>query len=752
MNGVFSVIGKRLPRPDALPKARGRAVYAGDIHYPGMLHAKALRSPYPYARIERIDSSAALRHPGVRAVLTIADVPGERLHGVMTQDWPVLADGVARYVGEAVAVVVAIDEEVATEALDLVRVEYTPLKPVLTVEEALAPGAPQLHPGGNLVSTRIVQRGDLRAGFAAAAAIVETTYETTIIEHAYIEPEVGVARLEPDGTLLVIAGCQHVHHVAHELHRITRLPPDKIRVIEPATGGAFGGKGDIGVECTLALAALKTGQPVRMTYTREESFLASTKRHPIRFHFRTGADRDGHLTAQQILITSDGGAYASSSGTVATRTSVFGCGPYECPNLYAESRFVYTNNPVGGAMRGFGVPQLAVGWEGQMDLLAAELGLDPVEIRLRNAYREGSLSSTGQRLTNVALPETIKLAGEIYHREKRLLALRPPFPHVRFGVGIGCLWYGVGNTSRANPAWANTKVKSEGKLVLYTGAVDIGQGSESILQQIAAEAFGCAYADVEVIQGDSLLTKDAGKTSASRITFIAGNAVARAARETRRQLLEELSKRMQRTTAALDLREGMLYVDGQPAMPLARAMEYLNPDMEFLAEGYFNPETSELDDATGQGVPYQEYVYGTQVALVEVDTETGQVHVPECWAVHDVGMPINPINVEGQIEGGIGQGVGFAVTEEYKVKDGVPQTTSLMTYLLPTAPDSPKVTPTIVDNYCSTGPFGAKAVGEAPLIPTAAAILNAIADATGVRITRLPASPENVCAALRARR
>ena len=733
-------IGMSIPRVDALEKVLGAARYGADVSLEGALSLKVVRSTRPHARIVSIKTGEALKVTGVEKIFTAADIPGKNLTGIINKDQPVLASNRVRFVGEAVALVAAATPEAAEEAAGKVVVDYDDLSAITRPEDALRPDVPQLHEKGNLLLEMNVCKGDVQAGFQESDVVIERTYTTTWVEHAYLEPDAGLAYLDEEGRITVICPTQNVHYDQKDVASTLGLPVDKVRIIQSATGGGFGGRLDIIVQCLLALAVFHLKKPVRIVYSREEVFQATAKRHPLKIHYRSGARRDGTLTAAEVDILGDTGAYASYGVAVGMRVAIHATGPYQVPSVKVRSRMVYTNNPWSGAMRGFGVPQMAFAHESQMDLLAQALKIDPVEIRLRNALHAGSETATGQKLTaSVGIGETLRKVKE--WRDLRTFSRTDPRrPFIRRGIGVGSMWYGIGNTGVSNPSTAQVEIDPHGQVRLFTGAADIGQGSDTVLLQIASEALGVPLSEVHLIRADTARTTDAGASSASRQTYISGNAILDAVRHLGGEALREAGWLLGAGEKDLFLEEGIVKSRTSPATSLPIREVARRCERTLRGEGVFDPITTKQDPKTGQGIPYAAYAFATHLAEVEVDTDTGKVRVCQVVASHDVGRAIHPQNIVGQIAGGVTMGVGFALMEEY-----VPgETDSFVNYLIPTLKDAPEVIPILVEDREPTGPFGAKGVGEPALIPTAPAILNAIADAIGERIYHLPANLERV--------
>ena len=743
---ITKVVGKRVERIGILDKVTGKARYGADLDIPDALVLKVYRSPVAHGRIRKIDTGKAEEVPGVVRIFTAEDIPGKNLYGIINKDQTVLAGEKVRFEGDPIVLVAAEDEKSAEEALTHLKVEIEELPAVFDPEEALRPEAPTIHEKGNLLFKRKIIKGDVAEGFAASDIVIEETYETNMLEHAYIEPEVGVAYRDADGSIVVLVTTQNPHSDHAQLVSILGVAPEKVRVIQTETGGGFGGKLDISVQPFLALAAYHLNRPVRMLYSREESFQATAKRHPLKIRMKTGAARDGRLTAMEAEIIADTGAYGSYGIAVATRAAVHATGPYRVPNVRVISKAVYTNNNWSGAMRGFGVPQIAIAHESQMDKLAQRLGFDPIEFRMMNAFDTGSVTPTGQALTaSVGIRETLKKIRPHYERLLREAeAMRQSgLAGVKYGVGVASMWYGIGNTGHPNPSSAQVEVDSEGNVTLFTGAADIGQGSDTVLAQIAAETLGLSYERIHLVRADTDLTTDAGATSASRQTYISGRAVYEAALSVKRALTERAAGIFRVPANLVTCEDGFFFPQHREFQKISLeevARRTLSPGEVLRGEGVFNPETTSLDPETGQGVPYTTYAFASQASLVEVDLVTGQVGVVRTVSAHDVGKAVNPANVEGQIFSGVAMGIGMGLFEQFYPR----KTRSLDTYLIPTAMDVPEVTPVIVEVPEPTGPFGAKGVGEPALIPTAPAILNGIHQATGWWVNRIPADLETI--------
>ncbi len=742
-----SAVGARIAKVDGVPKLTGAESYGADAIPADALWLRVVRSPHPFARFTIPDFAPFIAgHPGLVRVLTAADVPFNGF-GIYPhiKDQPVLAEGVARYQGQAMVALVG--ERAAVEAVEDtdVPIAYQPLDPVRGLDAAMAEGAPRLFDDkpSNLLIDGSVIKGEAGPALAAAAHTAEGNFETTFVEHAYIEPEAGWAVRV--GDRVEIHTCTQAPHMHRdEVANIMALPADRVRVAATACGGGFGGKLDLSVQPLVALAAWLVDRPVACIYHRPESMAASTKRHPSRITARFGCDRNGRLQAVEALADFDTGAYASWGPTVAGRVPVHASGPYRVPHLAARGRAWHTNAPPCGAFRGFGVPQAAIAHEPLMDDLAPGLGMDQLEFRHLNAIRPGDATATGQVLeASVGLVqclEALRPRWRALHDEAA--AHNAANGARRRGVGIGCMWYGIGNTGLSNPSTMRVGLDAAGGVTLFSGAMDIGQGSNTILAQICADALHVAVADVQLVTADTDLTPDAGKTSASRQTFVSGRAVTLAAADLRARILRQANVGEGGEIELAGPRARVTEGEVRREVDLA-SLTPGEDGMVLVGEGYFDPPATPLDDR-GQGEPYGCYGFAAQIALVEVDTDLGTTRVLRVVAAHDVGCAINPEQVEGQIHGGIAQGLGLALMEEYLPG----RTENLHDYLIPTVGDVPEIETIIVEEPDPLGPFGAKGVGEPGLVPTAPAILGAIRHATGVRVSRVPILPHRLRAAI----
>ncbi len=744
MKTEYSTIGQSIPKIGVKERLRGEPIFSADLDFEDALVLKVLRSTKAHARIVDINYEKALKIKGVVRVFTERDIPGKNLIGIINKDQPLLATNKVRAIGEPIALVAAESESVAQSALEFIEVTYEDLPAVFTAKEALKPNAPKIHDKGNLLFTRKVKKGDVDEAFQRCAVSVEKTYHTTRIEHSYLEPDAGAGYVDEDGTLVIYASTQNAHYDHKEVTGLLGLEDNQVRIVQAATGGGFGSKLDLNVQGFIGLAMLHLQRPAKMVYSREESFLATAKRHPIEMTLKTAAAANGKIIALQARVTADTGAYGSYGIAVASRVAMHATGPYEIENVDIESRCVYTNTPFCGAMRGFGTPQIAVAHESQMDLLAEKLDMDPLEFRLKNALKCGSETATGQKLTaSVGIGDTLAALKPHYEGAKTNWLSAEIEPWQKRGIGLASMWYGIGNTGVQNPSTAKIKIDLGGNITLYTGCADIGQGSTTVLAQIAAETLGIQPEQIRLFVADTRCTTNAGATSASRQTYISGNAVKEAAEKLAEVLLTEAVNKLKVAKSALVLEGGFVKESGNPDNRVEFSVLAQRANQKGIPlkwQGFFDPETVPLDPETGQGVPYATFAFACQLVLLTVDTLTGEVSVEKIFAAHDVGKAIHPENVKGQICGGVAMGMGFALMEEFTPG----QTLSMKDYHIPTVADVPEIVPIIVESAEPSGPFGAKGVGEPALIPTAPAILNALADALGQRIYNLPANLERV--------
>lgn len=764
----LSVVGKSAIRVDAYEKVRGKLQYGADLEYPDALHGKVLRSPYPHALIKKIDIEKAEALPGVKVVLTAKDVPGRNGFGAIIPDQPVICGDKVRYVGDGVALVAAESEEVAIQALELIEVEYEPLAAVFSPVDAMRSDAPKIHEKGNLLTTARIRKGDVVKAFKEADVILERTYTLPMLEHAYIEPDVVLAIPHPDKTITVKGPMQSPFTVRRNIAPVLGIPINRVQCVQTPIGGGFGGKVDspIDIGARAALLAWKTGKPVRMEYDREEITLSTAKRHPMIIKCKIGAKKDGTFVAFEGTIYNEQGAYASTgpvippAGGVHAHAVVMLPGPYVIPNAKVDGYLVHTNHPYGGAMRGFGAPQVNFVRESLVDELAEHLGMDPYVLRLKNGFDLGSETATGQILDqSVGLKDTMEKTKEAFKWDEKwkpaswLKELEKI--EKRRGVGMAVGWYRTSTGAYSDGCGVNLHLQEDGSVLLYQGLAEMGQGQYTVLSQIAAEAMGVALEDVRVITPDTDIAPESGPTVGSRSTTLMGNAILIAAEMIKKPLLESASELLGIPPERLVAKNRRIYDRDNPSRSVElreAARKSMVMGRRMMGQGWYTPPKPSLDLETGQGSPYFVYTFCTQMAEVEVDVKTGEVEVIKIIAAFDIGKAINPIMLEGQIEGGIMMGLGYALMEEVVLKDGVIQNLNLQDYIIPTALDTPEMKPIYIEDHPNVhGPFGAKGIGEMPNIPTAPAITNAIANAVGVRIRDLPAHPERIFQALKKR-
>ncbi|MGH2945635.1 MAG: molybdopterin cofactor-binding domain-containing protein [Solirubrobacteraceae bacterium] len=729
-------VGITTTRVDGVPKVKGEFEYSSDMRMDGMLWGATLRSPHPRADIWSIDISRALAMPGVHAVLTHEDVPGRKVYGMEIPDQPVLAWGHVRYQGEAIAIVAADHPETARRALDAIEVEYEVLEPLCDAERAMAPDAPRLHLSGNILRHVRINHGDPEA---TADVVVEGDYEVGMQDQAFLGPESGLAVPDGDGGVDLYIATQWLHVDRDQVAESLDLPPEKVRLVLGGVGGAFGGREDLAMQIHACMLALHTRRPVKMVYDREESFFGHVHRHPCRMHYEHGATRDGRLVYVRVRIVLDGGAYASSSTAVCSNAACFACGPYDVPNARVDSYVTYTNNPPCGAMRGFGAVQVAFGHESQMDRLATALGIDPVELRIRNAMAPGHRMPTGQ-----VVPEPAPVA-ELLERVRAMPMPAAPgvaaardlrelpggvsnTTHgegVRRGVGYGVGFKNVG-FSEGFDDYSTARVRlsidgGEPLVEVHTAAAEVGQGLVTVQAQIARTELGVER--VAVLTADTAVGS-AGSSSASRQTYVTGGAV---------------------KAACEAVRERLVALAAERGLPAGAAVPEVLEDGEAIEETveWHHRETFALDD-NGQGDAHLQFAFSAHRAVVDVDCDLGLVRVVELATTQEVGKAMNPQALQGQIEGGTAQGLGLALLEEIQVQEGKVLNASFTDYLLPTVLDMPPVRMEILEHADPEAPYGLKGVGEPPNISTPPAVAAALRAATGRALARIPVRPEHI--------
>ncbi len=753
----YSVIGKPVPRVDGIEKAGGKAIYTTDISPPGMLHGKILRSPYPHARIIRIDTSKAEKLKGVKAVITGRDILKVKYGFMMaaapdSADQYLLAQDKVNYIGDDVAAVAAIDEDIACEALDLIEVEYDQLPALFAIEDATRPGAPLIHDKfpGNISAKSGMEFGDVEKGFRESDYVREDKFVTRIVQHCSMEPHVSLADFDSSGRVTFWISTQAPFIMKGLLSRVLGVSEADVRVIKLHVGGGFGGKVEVfPMDVCAALLSKKSGKPVKIVYTREEEFTASRRRLPVEVDLKIGVKRDGRIMSRTARIMLDGGAYSSVGQAAAFLTTLFLSLPYKQANIRFESRRVYTNNTPSGAMRGYGAPQVQLAGELQMDMVAEELGIDPLELRARNGLRAGDKTLSGLKMTSGSLEECVQKIAADSKWNKKYKNL-PPLK----GIGAASIGFMSGTSiPMMGPFTASStifiKANTDGTVIIISGVSDIGQGSDTVLCQIAAEELGVRMEDIKITPPDTDLSPPDMLSASSRVTFMAGNAAKRAAIDLKQKLFKAVAEKLEANIDDLEANDRRIYIRGsqKKGVSFAEAVaicQLSQKGMTIIGEGSYNPNPGPLDIHTGSGNYSPAYTFGAVVAEVEVDRDTGKVDVNKLWFCHDCGRVINLLGVEGQLQGAVSMGLGFAFYEGLIVKDGKALNPSFLNYKLPTALEMPEIESTAIESNDPGGPFGAKESAEGTVAPVAPAILNAIYNATGVRLTELPVTPEMI--------
>lgn len=749
---TYSVIGKRIPKIDALAKATGEARFVPDIYLKGMLWGKVLRSSHAHARICSINTTKAKSLKGVRAVITADDIPDTR-YGTLVLDMGIFARGKVRYIGEAVAAVAAIDEETASAALELIEVEYEDLPAVFDPVQAMLPDAPIIHEGlkgyvthfartekamsGNVNYQAVIRQGDIEKGFALSDEIFEDTYTTQKVLPSFLEPNASVAVLDDEGRLIIHNTTQRPHVNQAIVSSLMGMPISKVRVIPCHVGGGFGGKNRTLSEPTAAALALKTKAPVRLVFSMEEEFSSATTRHNTVIQVRTGVRKDGTLVASEMKIIYDCGAYAATPNAVWLG-AITASGPYRIPHFRLEAFSVYTNKVMSGAFRGYGTPQVTFARESQMDRIAHELNIDPVEIRLKNCLKEGDSLVTGQPLVSVNIEETIRQA-----------ARKMDWGKARQGkdraLGISCGFCPCGGFATSSVV----RMNQDGTAIVSTGAMDMGQGLKTVMAQIVAEELGLTPQDVTVINGDTDRSSFDVGIFGDRGTHTGGMAVKLAATDAKNQILRLASEQLQ--AEDLEVKDKTVFVKGSPDRFL-RFRDILGGSMykkggPVIGKASINPEAQEMDPKTIQGAAsrfFSTYTFATNIVEIEMAPESGEISVLRAVGSNDCGTVINPDGAEGQMDGGMAIGLGYGLYEEIQVKDGQVLNPNFLEYKLPTAMDMPAFSRVIVDNYDENGPFGAKGIGNSSVVNMAPAIANAVFALTGTQLKELPVLPEKI--------
>ena len=749
-------VGMDVTRIDAKDKVRGALKYMSDLSLPNMIHGAVLRSKHPHALIKKINTKRAKELDGVVTVLTHEDVPGLNGFGIAIPDQPVLCGDKVRYMGDAVALVGAESKETAERALELIEVEYEPLPLVSDPEQAMLESSPLVHETGNIHNHVKIERGDVEAAFKEAHVVVENTYSTPRQMHAFLEPESGVATIDEDKNITIWCGGQHPYRDQLQVARALGMNPRKIRIVNTPAGGAFGGKDEITLQIYLALLVLHTGRPAKIVISREESVVAGMKRHPMKIYMKTAASADGTILANQARVVSDTGAYASLGGPVIGFAIEHSCGAYRVENVDLEGFCVYTNNCVAGAFRGFGANQVTFAVETQLDMIAEKLGMGKLDIRKKNALRKGDIAALGHKMeASVGLMRTLEAAenSRLWQIREELKA-KPSAPHKKRGIGIACAFQGCG-LGKGLPDYgaATIELLPNGQFAIGISCPEIGQGNTTAFVQIAADYIKCSIDDIVMLSGDTGHTLDSGTSTASRSIYTGGNALKLAAENLHDAISTVAAEILSVPGNDIDIRYESAVSKSCPEKTVSfkTIAEFVKKKGKTIkSEGHFLWPVSETELEGYVGIPHLLYSYITQIALVEVNTLTGETEVVEAVSVPDPGKAINPQGVEGQSEGGVVMGMGYALTEDTIIEEGITLTRNFSTYILPTSLDMPhKIDTIIAEELEPSGPFGAKGIGEAVCVPISPAITNAIYDAVGVWMKQIPATAERVYTALK---
>src|SRR5215212_271263 len=740
-------VGHSHLRPEALEKVTGEAIFTDDLVFDGMLYAKARRAMIPHGFLKKLDISKAKALPGVVAVLTAEDIPAERNHGLVIFDWPVLV-GIGervRYVGDALAIVAAETQEIAEQASALIETEFD-LQPVITNPvQARQDGVPQIHEKGNLLKHIKVRKGDMEQGFAESDIILEHTFHTPTTDHAFLEPECSIAVPLPDGRMEIYVGSQIPYQDRTQVARVMGWPEERVRVVGQLMGGGFGGKEDVMGQIHSAMLANVTQRPVKLLFDRHESLLVHPKRHATQIRVKIGAKKNGRLVASETELYGDTGAYASLGEKVMTRATTHSAGPYDIPNVRADCYAMYTNNPPAGAFRGFGVTQSAFAVESMMDKLAETLAIDPVELRRMNALRVGSITNTGQVLhESVGLTECIdKVDAEM--RKHNPFPFKPVVdpanPNLVRVWGFAAAYKNTGLGGGApDISGADVELYEDGTFQVRSSAAELGQGLVTVMRLVVAEEMSVAPERVRVLVMDTDLTPNGGPTTASRQTFVTGNASRYAAKTLREQITALMAEKYDVRPEQIRFDNGIVHVNGHSLTyaEIYKDMTELGQPPRVRYE-YEAPKTQAL--GTGGDMHFA-FSFGVQAAEIELNKSTGEVRVLNVISANDVGMAVNPLGLQGQVEGGVMMGLGNCLTEEFIVENGYVVTDHLARYRIPGIMLTPEITSIIVEHPTAEGPYGAKGVGEISSIPTTPAITNAIYNAVGVRVDKLPVDQE----------
>ena len=747
-------VNKPVKRVDAYEKVTGQAKFGADLYFDRMLYGKVLRTDYPHAKILNIDVEKAREVSGVKAVLTADDIPNNEF-GVIIENQQVLAREKAMYIGDGIALVAAETKKAAEKALELIEVEYEELEGIYDPLEARETDAESLHEelDNNQVIHHPLRKGDVKEGFEEADVILEREYNTQFIEHSYLETEaVAVVPHEKNTLVSVYGAVQNPYATRDAVATVLETDLNNVRITQDNMGGSFGGKDEniSSMAARASVLALETGRPIKMVNSREESFIESYKRHPYHLEYRVGATDEGELVAMEIEAVADSGAYACQTPFVTWRSVVQATGPYEIPNVKTDTYGFYTNNVYTGAMRGYGSPPTIFAQESLMEELAEELDMEPHELRQKNMYRNGSETASGQKLEDheVSLNEVMDKAMDAIDYEDKLEKYsQPQSGDKKRGIGMAISFRGVSlGAEGVDAAGAIVSIQKDGSLIVYSGLAENGQGLRTVYSQIAAEELGISLDRINHMEADTSVAPESGSTVASRGTLVGGNAVKDAAAKLKNIIKEVTAENFDVNEDQIVLRDDFAYTeDGEKIAPFSEIINTAYGEGVFLsAYGWYQSPEISWDEETGQGTPYFTYVYGCQIAEVEVDTGTGQIDVLNMAAAHDVGKAINPANVKGQIYGGVVMGMGHCIMEDLETEDGYIKTDNFDNYLIPTVKDIPDIDPIIVENPDPNGPYGAKSIGEPTLELGSAAITNAVAQATDRRIRDLPLNLERV--------
>jgi len=728
-------VGEAVLKKDAYDKVAGKAQYVEDIKIDGMLWGIVVRSPYVHAKIKDIKTEEVKHIPGIHAVITAKDIPGENLIGPTSwKDQPVIAEDKVRFFGEAVAVIAAESKDLAKESVSKVIVEYEELKVISEIQDALKKNCTLIHSDGNVFLEREIVKGNFQNVKKNADLVVTNTYQTNAVDHAYIEPDSCLAVPQKDGGLLVYTNTKDVFLDKEEISRVLGLEPNKVRIKAATIGGSFGGRPDIPLICMTSLLALKTKKPVKMVYSREEVFHVTSKRHPCIMKYTHAVRKDGKILGVKADILMDAGAYKGYTPSVLQRCLVHAIGPYNVDNVSVRCRAVYTNKVSSGAMRGYGVLQPCFACEAQMDEIAHKLKINPFQIRLINAFKSGDRTITGQQIkSSIKFKETIEKIRKLKEISKNANSQSSTEKSwIKRGWGVASCMYGIGRTGQYNPGIVKVQIEDDCSIMIYVSCPDIGQGSNTIFRQIAAEVLQISIDKVNIISADSELTEASGSTSATRLTFVVGNAVKIAAED----LYNKLSSFKNECGLQLPLDNCLIDL-------VRKAKE---KGIKLVARGFFDPPTKSIDPKTGQGEPYAVYTFGTQYAEIEVNILTGKIKVKKIIACFDNGKIINPVLYKGQVIGGVVMGIGYALFEDLNSRKGQISNDNFNSYILPMSLDVPYVDVDLnsVDSFDELGPFGAKGIGEPAILPTAPAIANAVSQALKIRACCLPLNLEKV--------